>query len=463
MKRWAGFLLLVFSGGVLLLATSLFSGQRALFKAPVARGDIYDFESRLLATSKSVRGLFLDPRAFGPTEENIKYLARIAGWNPKDLRLRLVQAKVPFLLKEGLSPRQEEAVAHIPGVFVLEYFRRQYPFAQVTRSFLGRVSPSGRGIQGIEASYDAFLQGRHSFLRTAIDLDLQEKLNRDLRKALKIFHAREGAAAVMSLCSGRLVALAATNAADPLLSDTLSLRLLAKPLEKAFSQSQYPDKETFLRALGFGSATHIDLPAEKVGLVPLNVDNWSEVQATPLQMLRALVGLATGRLYEPKVVWEIHTEGQDYTVAQKVKPLLGLKPLRQGGIWWQGGNRRAGYFLLAGLWPRRHPRLAYVLYVKGVRVWGLPVYPSRLVPRTLWAYQAPRRHTSTKAVAQKRPCRKVMPDVRGLTLRAALERLAPLGLEVHYSGFGVTVRQWPKPGTPLKDVHECRLVLDENV
>ncbi len=462
MKRWGLFLVLIFLVGGL-LATSLFSGQKALFKAPVARGDIYDFESRLLATSRPVRGLFLDPRAFVATEEHIKRLAQIAGCDPQDLRLRLVQEKTPFLLKEGISSREEQEIAKLPGVFVLEYFRRQYPFAQVTEAFLGQVSPSGRGIQGIEASYDTFLRNKHSFLRTSIDLDIQETLNRDLHKALKIFRASEGAAAVMGLSSGRLLALASTNAADPLLSDVLSLRILQKPLEQVFFQSQYQDKESFLRALGFGSATHIDLPGEKVGLVPLNVDDFAEVQATPLQMLRALVGMATGKLYVPKVVWEIHTEGQEYAMAHEIKPLLGLKPLKRGGIWWQGGNRRVGYFLLAGLWPRRHPRLAYILYVKGVKVWGLPVYPSRLTPRALWVYHAPQAPGPVKRIPKAVASGKVMPDVRGLTLRAALERLAPLGLEVHYSGFGVTVKQWPKPGTPLKNVHKCRLVLDENV
>ncbi len=53
----------------------------------------------------------------------------------------------------------------------------------------------------------------------------------------------------------------------------------------------------------------------------------------------------------------------------------------------------------------------------------------------------------------------VMPRVERLSLRQALETLAPLNVEVEVSGRGVVVNQWPAPGTPLTAGTLCRLTL----
>ncbi len=461
MKRGCLTGLLVVFGLLFFLVSSLFCRQPEVFNTPArARGDIYDFEGRLLATSRPQRGLFVDPRSFVATTENIKLLAQIAGLKPEALRVLLVQKAGPFLLKENISATEGQKLAGLSGVFSLTYFKRIYPFIESTGSLIGKVSSLGRGVVGLEAAYDSFLSRPRSSLRTAIDLDLQQDLQKELNKALKVFHAREGGAAMLDVASGRLLALVSTSSLNPLLTDTVSLQALSKTLDKAFGQSSYEDRAAFLRSLGFGSSTHIDLGGEKTGLLPLQIVRYTEVQATPLQILRGLSTLASGQRRPLRVAFEVHVQKKAYLIPPKGQKVSGLKPLRYGGLWWSGGNRRRGYFFLAGLWPRKHPRVAYVMYVKGVKVWGLPVYPSRLCPqKALEAYvKTFGRSSTSKAMAKN-----VMPDVTGLTLRAALERLAPLAIKVRYRGFGVIVKQWPQPGTPLKNVRECKLVLHEDV
>jgi hypothetical protein len=53
----------------------------------------------------------------------------------------------------------------------------------------------------------------------------------------------------------------------------------------------------------------------------------------------------------------------------------------------------------------------------------------------------------------------IMPAVRGLSLRQALDTLAPLDVRLEVSGRGIVVNQTPPPGAPLPAGTVCRLAL----
>ncbi|GEM_PF-976322 len=55
--------------------------------------------------------------------------------------------------------------------------------------------------------------------------------------------------------------------------------------------------------------------------------------------------------------------------------------------------------------------------------------------------------------------RQEMPDLRGLSLRKAMQVLQPYGLKVKVSGSGAVVSQQPQPGATLKGVDQCGLEL----
>ena len=52
-----------------------------------------------------------------------------------------------------------------------------------------------------------------------------------------------------------------------------------------------------------------------------------------------------------------------------------------------------------------------------------------------------------------------MPAVHGLSLRQALDTLAPLDVRLEVSGRGIVVEQTPPPGAPLPAGALCRLAL----
>jgi len=53
----------------------------------------------------------------------------------------------------------------------------------------------------------------------------------------------------------------------------------------------------------------------------------------------------------------------------------------------------------------------------------------------------------------------LMPRVQGLSLRQALEVLAPLDVRLEVTGRGIVVSQAPPPGAPLPAGAMCRLAL----
>jgi cell division protein FtsI (penicillin-binding protein 3) len=55
----------------------------------------------------------------------------------------------------------------------------------------------------------------------------------------------------------------------------------------------------------------------------------------------------------------------------------------------------------------------------------------------------------------------VMPDLKGLSLRKSLRLLQGLPVELHIQGTGRVVEQQPRPGTSLKEITECFLILEK--
>ena len=52
-----------------------------------------------------------------------------------------------------------------------------------------------------------------------------------------------------------------------------------------------------------------------------------------------------------------------------------------------------------------------------------------------------------------------MPDVRGYSVRKALQTLQDYGLKITIKGTGKVVAQHPSPGAPLRGIEGCRLEL----
>jgi len=56
----------------------------------------------------------------------------------------------------------------------------------------------------------------------------------------------------------------------------------------------------------------------------------------------------------------------------------------------------------------------------------------------------------------------VMPDLQGLSLRKSLRMLQGIRMKITFRGTGRVVLQTPNPGTPLRNVSECELILERS-
>ncbi len=76
------------------------------------------------------------------------------------------------------------------------------------------------------------------------------------------------------------------------------------------------------------------------------------------------------------------------------------------------------------------------------------------------AYEIPK--TEPSSVAENNPDEAPMPDLTGISLKAALARLAPLNVRTRIQGSGKVVSQTPHPGSELAPNAEVELVLSEH-
>ncbi|MBU0673632.1 MAG: PASTA domain-containing protein [Proteobacteria bacterium] len=143
--------------------------------------------------------------------------------------------------------------------------------------------------------------------------------------------------------------------------------------------------------------------------------------------------------------------------------------------------------ILLGAFPRRDPRMCLIVVLGEAALSGKGKTPMRTSFEkgfTLLTQAAGVKATRTLAQALEdrnalwyeawlevmNPSEKVaaqpqvstfsrMPDVRGISLRRALQRLQPYGLDVGITGFGRVVEQEPRAGETLKADQKCQLVL----
>lgn len=131
---------------------------------PVSRGTIFDRNGIPLAVSTPVESLWADPRKLLDHGDRIPQLARALHVDADVLERRLAQrADRQFVyLKRQMSPRAAKAVLDlgIPGVNERREYRRYYPSGGIIAHVLGFTDIDGKGLAGLELSYNQWLTGK---------------------------------------------------------------------------------------------------------------------------------------------------------------------------------------------------------------------------------------------------------------------------------------------------------------
>lgn len=195
-----------------------------------ARPDILDRNGKMLATDIKVMSVFAEPRRIVDKDEAVELLtAVLPGVDARELRARLGSRKGFVWVKRGVTPQQQTEVYHLglPGVGFQPEYKRVYPNGPVAAHVLGFANLDGIGISGLEKYIDsqglADLQGAGFNLTrdnltpiaASLDLDATYALRDELAKGVAKFRAKAGAAAILDVNTGEVIAMASLPDYDP--------------------------------------------------------------------------------------------------------------------------------------------------------------------------------------------------------------------------------------------------------
>ena len=135
--------------------------HRSVVRLEAQRGNIYDRNGRVLATTRRVRSLYAQP---GEIENAAEVAAQLAPYFQKSPRrlLELLTRDTSFVylarpVDEGIAAAI--AALKLRGIGLEIEQRRYYPNAQLASTLVGFTDIDTHGLEGIERRYDAALRG----------------------------------------------------------------------------------------------------------------------------------------------------------------------------------------------------------------------------------------------------------------------------------------------------------------
>ena len=199
------------------------------------RGMITDRNGHILARSVECCSVYANPSIITDIEATATTLAGVLG-RPVDQIKPLLEKKRSFVwIARRVDDATAEAIrqADLTGVELSREFERIYPYRQVAGQLLGFVGMDGKGLEGIERSFDEQLGGlsvRQAVRRDAsgrefyvnsnyeaqpaedvhltLDLQVQSIAEEEISKAVTEFGAKWGGVLVVDVAAGDVLAWA---------------------------------------------------------------------------------------------------------------------------------------------------------------------------------------------------------------------------------------------------------------
>jgi cell division protein FtsI (penicillin-binding protein 3) len=207
------------------------------------RGTIFDRRGREMAVSIDVTSIAIRPRQVKDMEGTVKELARVLKKKPHELKQRLTPDKRFVWVKRQATPKETEAVQQLrlPGIEFVAESNRFYPNRTLAAHVLGFTGLDGRGLEGVEYSYDKDLRGSDTSVKVlkdalgngfqsqqpsgeegtgknvvlTLDQSIQFITEAALTEAMESTRARSGMALVMEPRTGAILSLALAPTFNP--------------------------------------------------------------------------------------------------------------------------------------------------------------------------------------------------------------------------------------------------------
>lgn len=187
------------------------------------RGDIVDRHGVLLATSLKTASLYADPSLVQDPKIVAEELVTLFPDLTYGDVLQKLQREGRFVwIKRNITPQEQKAVLQIgsPALEFREEYSRIYPQGRLASHIVGTTNIDGRGVSGIEASFDGILSEPEKSLDNqsvmlTLDTRLQYALRREMVRAKDEFSAIAGAGMVFDITSGEILAAVSLPDFDP--------------------------------------------------------------------------------------------------------------------------------------------------------------------------------------------------------------------------------------------------------
>lgn len=215
--------------------------QQRTVTVDAQRGAIFDRNLTPLAMSLPVESLFANPRKIAQPEREAAQLAPILDLDRAHLERTLAGDHSFVWVARQITADQSRAVAalNLNGVFAQPDTRRFYPKGPLAAAVLGYVGVDGRGLGGLEYSFDKLLRGhdgralqevdahRRSYSQVAqpavegenlvltLDQNIQFIAQQELDRQVATTHAKRGMVVIENPHTGEILALANSPSFNP--------------------------------------------------------------------------------------------------------------------------------------------------------------------------------------------------------------------------------------------------------
>ncbi|WP_373096170.1 peptidoglycan D,D-transpeptidase FtsI family protein [Zhongshania sp.] len=204
---------------------------------PAHRGIISDRNGEPLAVSTPVASIWANPQELQNAKGDWAKLAGALDMSTSELSRRVERYRESqfMYLRRHVAPAAAQALMQmkIPGVYLQREYRRFYPAGEVTAHILGFTDVDDRGQEGLELTYDEWLNGTPGRKRVlkdlygniireidageaaspgkdvqlSIDLRLQYLAYRELKAAINRTGAKAGSVVIIDSETGEVLAL----------------------------------------------------------------------------------------------------------------------------------------------------------------------------------------------------------------------------------------------------------------
>ena len=218
------------------------------------RGTIYDRNMNILACSRSVENVYLDPHELKQSKADVaaisEELGRLLERDPEwiaeqaaDTSMRYKQVAAAIETDVAAKIREFINEKGVSGIHLEPNSKRYYPYGTMAAQVIGFTNASNTGSEGIEASYNSYLSGTAGKVITTkgnnemdmpfsydkyvsaipgcdvvltLDATVQTCLEKQMRSAIDRYDVQNGAfGLVMNAKTGEILAMATLGSYDP--------------------------------------------------------------------------------------------------------------------------------------------------------------------------------------------------------------------------------------------------------